>query len=133
MLSCSIYFPIYLQQAHGSGIASGCVCPGDILNYECTARGIGLTVWTGTAFNCTAGGIALSHTRFLSAAGECGATVARGVSINGNNYTSQLNVTFTPYMAGKIIICLYDNFYNESIQFSTVIPTTGLSLYVQVA
>lgn len=104
------------------------------MNYECTARGVGLTVWTGTAFNCIGGDITLSHTFFLSAAGECnnGAMVARGVSIDGNNYTSQLNVTFTSYMAGKMIICLYDNLHGESIQFSTVLPKIGLLLYVQV-
>ena len=114
---------------------SGCVCPGDILTYECTVMGAGATVWTGIAFNCPwfRNEIVLLHNHFISANRisiicNNGAIVVGGLSIEGNNYTSQLNVTVTPDIAGKMITCLHDNYYNESIQFSIVIPTIGLSL-----
>ena len=90
------------------------------------------TVWTGTALNCVSKSneITLSHGRFLSAAGECnnGAIVVRGISVQNNLYTSKLNVTVTPDIAGKTIMCFHDNEYNITFYFSAVIPTTGLSL-----
>ena len=87
------------------------------------------TFWTGTALNCIGNEITLIHSRFLSAAGECnnGAIVARGVSVQNNLYTSQLNVIITPDIAGKTIMCFHDNLNNITLHFSAVIPTTGLS------
>ena len=112
----------------------GCVCPGDTLTYECTVRGLGATVWRGTAFECssTTNELILLHRRFTSvygASSSCnnGDTVARGVSAKGNNYTSQLNVTITPDTAGKTVECLRDNGTSSTLLFSRVIPTvTGL-------
>ena len=90
------------------------------------------TFWTGTALNCVSKSneIALSHGRFSSAAGECnnGAIVARGISVQNNLYTSKLNVTVTPDIAGKTIMCFHDNTYNITLHLTVVIPTTGLSL-----
>ena len=87
------------------------------------------TFWTGTAFNCISkhNEISLGHGRFLSAAGECnkGAIVARSVSVQNSLYTSQLNVTVTPDIAGKTIMCLRDNLYNITLHLPTVIPTAG--------
>lgn len=114
---------------------SGCACPGDTLTYECTAMGRGVTIWTGTAFNCSESNneISLLHNRFSSTEGDYGSCnngsiVGQSLGIEGNNYTSQLNVTVTPDTAGTMIMCLYYNFYNDSIQLSTLIPPTGLSL-----
>ena len=112
-------------------LTSGCACPGDILTYECTVVGYGITVWTGTAFNCPSfnNELALLHSRFLSAYRTCnnGATVAKIISVEGNNYTSQLNATLNSNTAGKTIMCFYDDGVRTTIQLSTVIPTTGLS------
>ena len=116
---------------------SGCVCPGDKLTYECTTVGFGATIWTGTAFSDCSGGrneLILFHSRFLQTEGTKGscnneAIEGRSLSVEGNSYTSQLNVTVTPGIAGKTIICLYYNFYNDSTQLSTVIPPTGLLYY----
>ena len=99
--------------------------------------GPGLTFWTGTAFDCPAieNGIILRHILFLSTyrtSGECnnGAIVARSLPVEGNNYTSQLNVTLTSDTAGKTVVCLYDNGISITTQLSTVIPTIGLSLCI---
>ena len=110
--------------------ASGCVCPGDTLTYECTTMGTD-TAWFGTAFNCLGGhSILLRHSTFLDrrAYGSCndGSIVARGISIEGNHYTSQLNVTVTPDIAGTTIVCYNLNGVAYGIVLSFVIPTTGL-------
>ena len=110
----------------------GCVCLGNTLTYKCTVTGGGATIWRGTAFECSYGTI-LRHTHFTSLYGasrSCnkGDIVAKSLSVEGNNYTSQLNVTITPQTAGKAIECFRDNGFNLTLFFSSVIPTiTGLS------
>ena len=95
--------------------------------------GAGFTIWTGTAFNCSASdyAILLLHNRFSSKGdhGSCsnGAIVARSLSVEDNNYTSQLNVTVTPDTAGKTIECLYDDGLIAILVFTLVLPMTGLS------
>ena len=118
-----------------TGSMNGCVCPGDTLTYECTVVGAGSTVWTGSAFDCSRfiNDIVLLHSRFLynGTGVSCnnGSIVARGLSVEDNNYTSQLNVTVTPGIAGKTIICVSDNGTHAIYIFSQTIPTvTGLSL-----
>ena len=115
----------------------GCVCPGDTLTYECTDTGryYRETIWRGTAFECPAGGslIILRHSHFTSVNGTSGSCnngdiVARSLSVEGNNYTSQLNVTVTPDIAGMTIWCLSGNGFIRKLIFSSVIPAiTGLS------
>ena len=116
---------------------SGCVCPGDTLTYTCTVTGGfgGVTVWTGTAFDCNE--IALLHSRFSSAYGiygTCnnGAIVARSISMEGNSYTSQLNVTVTPDTAGKTVTCGIDNGTTTTFHFTLVIAITGLSSFIAI-
>ena len=48
--------------------------------------------------------------------------MASGLSVDGNNYTSQLNVTVTPDTAGKTIECLYDDVSIITLQLSSEIP-----------
>ena len=82
-----------------------CVCPGDTVTvtYECTVTGGQgeTTVWKGGAFHCPSNKheIELLHSRFTSesedeAFGYCndGAIVGRGLRVENNSYTSQLNV-----------------------------------------
>lgn len=99
--------------------------------------GVGSTVWTGSAFNnlwCTE--IVLLHSRFLNEVTNyiCknGATyiVAKSLSVEGNNYTSQLSVTATPETAGKTIMCYSDNGSDVTLISYFVIPTIGLSYCV---
>ena len=123
-----------------AALTSGCACPGDTLTYECTVMGepTGATVWSGSALNCSYHiEIVLLHSHFSSTYGTLrvcnnGATVGRSLSVEGNNYTSQLNVTVTPDTTGKTIACLYDNGWSLAIQFSTVLPTTGLSSCIAI-
>ena len=111
---------------------SGCVCPGDTLTYTCTARGgpSGATVWFGTAFDCAINEIVLLHSRFTYgtfATCNNGAIAARSLSIERNNYTSQLNVTINSETAGKTIKCVYDNGVTSTLLYSFILPTSGLS------
>ena len=90
--------------------------------------GYGNTVWTGSAIDCpysSSNEIVLLHNYFYESYWGCnnGAIVARGLSIEGNNYTSQLNVTVTPATAGKTIGCFHDNWTHEIFIFSSIIPT----------
>ena len=108
----------------------GCVCPGDTLTYNCTTMGLGFTVWSGTAFDCYE--ITLRNQWFMHEIGDScnnGNIVARSLSVEGNNYTSQLNVTVTPDTAGKTIVCYSDNGQVDTLISSFVIPTTGLSCF----
>ena len=119
-----------------AALRSGCVCPGDNLTYECTVVGgvNEFTYWTGTvlAIDCLYHTeIFLLHSSFTSLNETyqvCNNVVLHSLSVEGNNYTSQLNVTVTSDTIGKTIMCSYNNRVNTTIQFSTVIPTTGLSV-----
>jgi hypothetical protein len=112
-----------------------CVCPGDKLTYECTIQGetTGATIWKGNALSgCQQNAILLQHHQFTptgGSAGTCnnGAIVGQSLGIQGNNYTSQLNVTITPETAGKTITCAYDALTAQDImvKFSTIIPGTN--------
>ena len=107
-----------------------CSCPGDILTYECNVTGTlgGATVWRGAAYDCSLYEITLLHSRFADGTfGVCndGDIVARSLSVEGNNYTSQLNINVTSNIAGKTIDCVDDDTSNTTIQFSTVTQTTG--------
>ena len=108
-------------------LRSGCICPGDTLSYECTVTGGGGTVWAGSAFNCYQYGneIVLFNSHFDTGTyGMCnnGAIVGRSLSVDGNNYTSQLNVTITPDTAGKTIKCVHDRGAHEILIFTSIIP-----------
>ena len=127
-----------LDAAVSQGMNSNkCVCPGDILTYECTVMGQyqGSTIWKGTVFrSCNIEEITLLHNRFQSNGGTvhvCNdrAIVARIVSVEGNNYTSQLSVVVTPEIVGNSIECRHDNgtSLSTTIYLSSTIPTTGLS------
>ena len=92
------------------------------------------TVWTGTAINCpsTNNMIILTHSFAVEGIIQIcnnGAIVARSLLVEGNNYTSQLNVTLTTEIMGKSIECLHDDGRISTSLFSLVIPTIGLSPY----
>jgi riboflavin synthase alpha subunit len=85
-------------------------------------------IWTGSAFDCssTTNEIVLLYTRYNTETYVLcnnGFIVARGLSVEGNNYTSQLNVTITPDTAGETIICASDNGTRYKHLFTSTIPT----------
>ena len=107
------------------------------MTYKCTIPGSrdgvrgGATLWRGTAFDCTSGQIFLLHARSPSSA-TCnnGNIVARGILDAYGTYTSQLNVTVTPDVAGKRVKCIYHDNYTQriSVEYSSQVPTIGRSL-----
>ena len=112
-----------------------CVCPDDKLIYRCTVQGNanGATIWTGTAFSgCPQAAILLSHSLFTPTGGltaNCnnGDIVGQSLGVQGNNYTSQLNITITQDTAGKTIACAYDALTSDQTQNiikSTTVPGT---------
>ena len=92
-----------------------CVCPGSTLRFNCTAVGAGITVWTGSAVpqGCQ---LNLQHTQFndLIERGEsrfCDdmSIVAKPLSVVGNCYNSQLNITSVGTdLNGRSIVCEHD-------------------------
>lgn len=92
--------------------STACVCPGDVLLYECTIEGAGTTVWRGSAF-MTCDYIALLHSQFTpGTGGTCnrGALIASSLRTeNGSRYTSQLNVTISRELDQTSVECVHDN------------------------
>ena len=107
--------------------ASKFVCPGDILIYECTVMGGHATIWKGSTFDCPCKDLVLLHSHFYYYGTRnyyCNNRTieAKIISPEGNNYTSQLNVTVTPDIAGTIITCAKDAGYMDEIQLTLEIP-----------
>lgn len=55
-------------QAENLHAITDCVCPGDVVTYECTVCGGLVTVWGGSAFQCAKQEIILSNRRFGTSA-----------------------------------------------------------------
>ena len=124
--SCGLHVKFFLCITEAVSI-NGCVCPGDTLTYECTVTGGAVIVWTGSAIHCpyTSDEIVLIHGRFNgSKLCNDGAIVARSLFAECNYFTSQLNVTITPDIAGKRVVCLHFNGTHDILIFSSIIPTT---------
>ena len=83
-------------------------------------------VWTGSALDCplTNNGIVFYSHFDAGTYRTCnnGAIVARGLSVEGNSYTSQFNVTITPDTAGKTIECVHYNWTQDILIFTLIIP-----------
>ena len=96
----------------------GCTCPNHYVIFECTVVE-SLTIWHGSAFDCDNinNEIVLFHYHFNTSTGSVvqyyycnnGAIVAHIVSAQDNCYTSQLNVTLSPALLNKSIVCAIDN------------------------
>ena len=127
--------PSSMENGQNFGQRNGCdtVCPGDTLIFTCTVSDTapdgGFTVWSGTAFDCSPAEIIIPHHEFTTPVKECndGAIVARSLRVEGNNYTSQLNVTVTSEMKGRTIECAFDDgrIVVAVVLQSTIIPFSG--------
>ena len=87
------------------------------------------TIWTGSAFDCLHTNNEIYVLESSTGGDTCnnGAIVANVISVEENNYISQLNVTVTSQTVGKTIRCLYDNGQLNFTHYATsVIHTTGL-------
>lgn len=92
-----------------------CVCPGDVVTFECTVcSGIAaVTVWTGSGFQCT-NDILLRHSNFERTGNESkicndGQVVGRIESAQSGCFISKLNVTYTDALQNSTVECSADN------------------------
>ena len=109
-------------------------CPGQQVVFECTifrASVIQLTLWSGSALDCTSG-ISLSHVQFINSghsSGTCnnGAILARMISIVDNCYTSQLIVIVntSSNLDGESIRCSFDDGLMQEPVDTKTIRTPG--------
>ena len=96
-------------------VVTDCVCPGDVVMYECTVCGgeSTLTVWEGSGFrDCGSREIILSHPNSPGTiSGICnnGEIIGHVLSAENGCYTSQLNVTFNDQLQNSTVICSADN------------------------
>jgi hypothetical protein len=89
--------------------------------------GRGYIYWIGSAFNCpSTNNYILLSLYDIGTGRTCnnGAIVGRSISVEGNSYTSQLNITVTPDTAGMAIACLHQNWTHFIVIFSSITPTT---------
>lgn len=96
-------------------VVTDCVCPGDMVTYECTVCGgeSALTVWSGSGFrDCGSGEIILSHPNSPGTkSGICNNGEITGHVLSAENgcYTSKLNVTFNDQLQNSTVICSADD------------------------
>ena len=86
----------------------------------------GYIIWIGSAFNCPSSNNYIILSLYdTGTSGTCnnGAIVARILSVEGNNYTSQLSITVTPDTAGKTIECVHDNWTHAILTYTSIVPT----------
>ena len=110
-----------------------CNCLGYNQTYECSVSGGGLTIWNGTAFDCsrTQNEIRLRHSQYgdSQATGKCNndTIIATSVGALGACYVSQLNVTITPEKINETIMCVYRDIILEE---TTIIGQAVLEITV---
>ena len=136
---------IYSHACAGVSVNNGftqldeCICPGFNLTFECSILGSGLTVWQGSAFDCSSSSnqILLSHSQFEGRIGHCnnGGIEASGIGVvpasNGTDdqcFISQLRVAVTDAMKNKTVECIHDpsNLQPAVIGNTSLIFTTGI-------
>ena len=113
-----------------------CICPGEVLVFECTVIRGTATVWRGTPdfIDCPTSDtmkqeLVLLHNRYGEGIiGACNNNniVGRIIKFDNGSYTSQLNVTFTSDLRGVTIECAHDDGFAVSVVGNrTIIDTTG--------
>ena len=108
---------------------SSCICLNGDISYTCVVNGPGFTIWRGSAFECSAqlNRILLRHASFESGTmGLCndGAIVGRSLAVSDGVYTSQLTVSVTSNLIGRIIECSY------SLTGATVSPINSTTIEI---
>ena len=106
---------------------SNCACIGDILTYKCTVTGPGYTVWQGSAFECPGNNIQLRHSSYVNGTmGQCndGLITGHSLGVSNNIYTSELNITVSTGLTGRIVECVHRNMTMNRIG-SLTIEVTG--------
>ena len=91
-----------------------CVCPDDMLTFECGIIGIGSTVWSGSVLDCSYSNneIVLLHNQFSNGTRKLcnnGAVLGASQGRRGNYYVSQLKINISADMNDKNIQCSFDD------------------------
>ena len=100
------------------------------MTYECTVFGNGITIWKGTAFDCslTNNELAIFHTiNFTSQRPlPCnnGAIVGRAVRAENGSYTSQIIIQVSNEFNGTTVVCAHDNGTNSTDIGSAILNIT---------
>lgn len=109
-----------------------CVCPQDVVTYECTVCDLA-TAWEGTALgSCSGGEIALTSRDFAAPIQPIicsgGRIAARGISVEDGCFTSQLNITFNAtVLQGTSVRCSADNgTHSSEVGRDTLTLSTGI-------
>ena len=129
---------VTVAQSNNFRTINDCLCPEDVVLYECTVCGGLATVWEGSAFQCLSGEITLTHSDFgtPNAFGVCngGALIGRGLSVDNGCYISRLNVTFSAQLQGTTVSCSVDDGRIATKIASTVLNTsTGIQKLMCIA
>ena len=123
-----------------------CICPGDVVIYECTVMGGfgGTTVFKGKSMTnfsfdiCTRNELTLFHDLFNHSVTESvkrtcnnGTVIGQILTSENDTYTSQLNVTVTNELLGAQIECIHDNGTQRYVVgTSAIINDTGESMRI---
>ena len=114
-----------------------CLCPGDVVVYECSVMGIpsGFTTFSGMSLiNCPEMGnratLSLKHSSFdhsQGVNGTCnnGTVFGQSISVQNDTYKSHLKITVTSALIGDTIECSYDDGRNISVIGNSTINDTG--------
>ena len=123
----------------GFSAMSECFCLEQTLSYECTTEGPISTVWQGTAFQCVGNKIVLRHSQFTApqgTTGECDSNsimiIGRSLRVEGDCYTSQLNVTVGPSLNNQTVECAYSGGGTSLIGSSIIDISRGKSYKLHV-
>ena len=110
-----------------------CICPEDVVAFDCSVSGGLATIWRGSIFNCPNSGnqIILRHRNFENGvSGGCndGEIVAYGSEITNKSYSSQLYVTVSPEMHNGTVECIqWGAETSAGTSTCTLILTTGIT------
>ena len=117
-------------------VLNECTCPGHELRLECTVVGGGVTLWRGSAFDCTSkqNSIALRHSQFenRTVMEMCNDGAVIGHSIGKTSvgldfeFTSQLIIRLDvdATLDGRTVECAYDNNTDDILIGSHIIVYT---------
>ena len=117
-----------------------CICPEDVVVFDCSVSGGVATAWRGNIFNCPNRGnqIFLRHRNFENGTSRTcnnGEIVAYSSEITNNRYNSRLNVTVTPEMHNGTVECIKElkDLTSESVGTCALILATGTQKLTYIA
>ena len=105
-----------------------CACPNEVLTFTCTIVGSGVTIWGGSAFQCSTGEIILRHNAFDGETpqfGDCDDIVGESVGVQDNCYTSKLRVPISTEVNNRTVHCLYNSNMTTLIDEARISVITG--------